>query len=327
MSSDQLWKLRIVLIIGGIVSLVYGTFNVFTSLTNTSVTKLKYSEYCDKRPNAKWLELEDAWVDFRDAVEIQTVKDLKKKDKAGNVLKSEYYAPIWKEHDGEETCVAFLKCNDSGSIELARQGSGVRVVSDEQLEKWYAANDKRMFLNRTVKGLVIYGLNADAEDRRLLNKAAGGKLDSNFVIIDENAQPQGGVGLLLLLVGMVMLAGSGATFLIKPQTVAQPVPTRHGQRMPAGPRAARPGVNRPGMAPVGSRVPRNAQPQIVSAPQVVAPPPALTQPSRPPAMRPSSNRTVSPPARSNRTAPPARPQAPPPREAGPRMPRKRPHRF
>jgi hypothetical protein len=326
MTTDLLWRLRIALAIAGIAALVYGVFNVFTSLTNMSPTKLKYSEYCDQRPSAKWLELDDAWVDFRDAFVIETVKDMKKKSTASNVIKTEYYAPIWKAHDGEETCVAFLKCNDSSSIELARQGSNVSITNPDQLNKWYLDNDKRMFLNRTVKGLVVFGLNSDDESRKLLNKAAGGKLDSNFVIIDENVEPKGGLGFLLVVVGIALLAGTGATFLIKPQAAAQPLPARPGQtgqHRPMGARraGARGSTRAPIVAP---------PPPVVQAPPIAALPqnrrgtavrPASTRTA--PLQRPTSVRMAPPPAPPPQRPPaPMRPtQSPPP---GPRMPRKRP---
>ncbi len=304
---DLIWRLRIGMVIGAIAALVYGSFNLYTSLTNMSPTTLKYTEYCQQRPDAKWLELSESWVDFRDAVEIQTVEKKKSSDKNGRVIKSEYFAPIYQAHDSEEVVVAFLKCNDSNSLSLAREGSTANISDEDQLVKWYVANDKRMFLNRTVKGLVIFGLSADSEDRKLLNQAAGGRLDSNFIIIDENAEPKGGLGFLLVILGLALLGGAGATFMMKKKQPQVPMlPHRSPPNSPHSPGAfqplgARPGGNRAANAPMSAA--NQSQPSALPPPKQGP----VSGPSRP------GQAAQKPPAAS----PPSQPQAP-------RLPKKRP---
>jgi hypothetical protein len=96
---------------------------------------------------------------------------------------------------------------------MAIEGTEASTKSDELWESWAENNKARMLRKVTVKGLVLRGLSENSQDRELLNRAAQGQLDANFVVIDENAEPSGGIGFVLLILGGLLLAGGALTFV------------------------------------------------------------------------------------------------------------------
>ncbi|RIK63766.1 MAG: hypothetical protein DCC64_06540 [Planctomycetota bacterium] len=236
-------RLRIGLLIGGLAALVFGGQSLFTWLSNLSPTQMTYENYCSQRPAAKWLELSNTWVDYRFAVEIQTISKGKYSSGPGTVTNREYYVPMYKSRDDESNVIAFLKCHSDESVKLAREAANTDIPDEDAQAQWIQNNDQRMNRNITVKGLVLYGLHESSEDRKLLNQAARGRLVDDFVIIDENEEPAGGLGFLLVLLGVGLVGGVGWSFFKKsPQQPPRPQANGYvpmAQRMPphAGPPA------------------------------------------------------------------------------------------
>lgn len=271
-------RLRIGLLIGGLAALVFGGQSLFTWLSNLSPTQMTYENYCSQRPAAKWLELSNTWVDYRFAVEIQTISKGKYSSGPGTVTNREYYVPMYKSRDDESNVIAFLKCHSDESLRLAREAANTEIPDENVQAQWIQDNDQRMNRNTTVKGLVLFGLHESSEDRKLLNQSARGRLVDDFVIIDENEEPAGGLGFLLLLLGVALVGGVGWSFFKKSPQQAPPLPQAGGyvpmaQRMPphAGPAAPMAG---------GAALPPRQLPLAGGPPR--PPRPAPLPPKRPP---------------------------------------------
>ncbi|MCC6573867.1 MAG: hypothetical protein IT462_08750 [Planctomycetes bacterium] len=205
--------LRIFLLIGAIAAIVFGVQNTLTSVQNSTPTKIKYTDWIAQRPNAQWLELDDAWIDFRYAKEIQTISK-RKGQTTGTVTKREYFAPIYRGRDDLQSVCAFLKCNDQASTSKAMEGANIGY-SGEARKRWLAEADGRLNVQCTVRGMVRAGLFDDGDDRRELSKAMRGEADPNFIVIDENEEPHGVEGMALLGLGGVLLLAFAGTLLAK----------------------------------------------------------------------------------------------------------------
>ncbi|MBP9892295.1 MAG: hypothetical protein KBG84_10360 [Planctomycetes bacterium] len=277
-----IWRLRIFMIIGGIVAFVFGAHHTYTGLTNTSPTSLSYVEYCRQRPDAKWLELTDTWVDYRASVEIYEQQEDRHTKKRGSITKREYYTALYQGTENEGNIVAFLKCNDPSSVALAREGVEASNMESEKWENWCVQNESRMISKTTVKGLVLSGLSESSEYRKLLNDAAKGQLDPNFVIIDQNEEPKSGMGFLLLILGVALLGGTAATFVVGGSQKPAPYIPIAQSGYPAGNPAARPLGPKPAIAGTPHQAPPRAPYPNPMAPRPPLPPHKPFPPRRPP---------------------------------------------
>lgn len=189
-----MWQLRLFLLVGAVVALAMGGHYTWVGLSNTSPVTISYQQYCQQRPDDKWLELTDTWVDYRSSVEIFEQKEDRYTKKRGEITKREYYTALFQGPEDKSNIVAFLKCNDPGSVALAKEGVAACALEEDKWLEWCAQNESRMLQKSTVRGLVLSGLSESSEHRRLLNSAAKGARVADFVIIDQNEEPRGGTG-------------------------------------------------------------------------------------------------------------------------------------
>lgn len=206
--SRFIWWIRGLLVVTGLSTIGIGAQNMYTSVSNLSPATMSFAEYQSKRPGEKWLKLTDAWVDFRFAVGVGPM------DAMRNVEVKDYYVPVFARQDHREAVCAFLQCKDPQSLALAKEALTLKPATRDEALQMLQNYEGRMHLKKDVQGLVLFGLTLDSEVRSLLSKSAAGRLDPNFIIIDENEEPQGGYGLLLLIGGIVLLLTCAGTFFI-----------------------------------------------------------------------------------------------------------------
>lgn len=169
--------------------LVTGGQGVYTGLTNRTPTVLTITDYVDNKPEAKWLEVTDCYLDLTEAAYLEE-----------NGRMVEIYVPL-RENPESEKVHLVLATDDSALMGLLKKMQ--KVNSEQQALEFLTKHKDEVFQQRSVNGLVRYGVDLDEEDRgklRALDKA----LVSNFAIIDEGAEPALGTSLLMLVGGLIL---------------------------------------------------------------------------------------------------------------------------
>lgn len=238
----SMWRVSLVLIIGGIAGIVFGGHKVSVAMRNSSPVQMTYAEWCASKPDAEWLELSEVHIDWSASARIDTEHTRKG---VTTHTTHDYYVACWTGTEDPNPVQAFLKVEDKGKQQLMEQ-----CWNHENDDAWLLANINQVYEVQTVRGLVQTGLDLSSEDQRLLKGM--GHVDGNFKIIELNKEPQGGFGAILLVLGLLGTGGGVGLFVLGRKKQPQPqynlgqghrpppgaMPPAAPDAMPAGPRPA-----------------------------------------------------------------------------------------
>ena len=192
------WKVWVVSAWLGLAGLYFGYSYLAVAITNPSPVVLEFAEYQRVRPADKWLELKNAWADYRMSVCIET-------SKRGVVTRRDYFVPLFSLQSSETSVVAFLHCQEQDSVLLAKEGVDASQMDEASWTNWAKQNQGRLLVKRTIRGLLLEGVYSLPRHRELIAKGNGSTLALNYAIIDENQSPELFRGLCFLLGGLAIL--------------------------------------------------------------------------------------------------------------------------
>ena len=178
------------LILVVVVAIWFACQKLYVYLTNLKPTKMTCREFLDGNSSKKWVELTDCDVDYL----------------AGTTL----HSLVLKVDKG-----SFIPVRPSGSqgparllLKIKTEDAAPRLLAHLQSSK--SGNDISP-TTETVKGLVLFGLDGDEKSRNALDsEVRAGKLQSDFIIIEDGASPDPGDaligGAILVALGLVLWA-------------------------------------------------------------------------------------------------------------------------
>jgi hypothetical protein len=185
------------LLIAGVIGLFWaGGQNVYTGMTNRTPTQLTMAEYNRSKPTAHWLHLTSCRLVITDAMYRESIGDIK-----------ELFIPVRPEGESAGMCSVLLSTKDPGLLLLYQQ---LQKSSSQQEAIGFLQNGKDKIFNREIKGLVRFGIDMKDKERRKL-ASLDKTLTSDFIILNDGAEPSIGTGIGMLAGGFV-LAGVGAAF-------------------------------------------------------------------------------------------------------------------
>ena len=264
------------LVIAGCVVCAMGGQKVLVSLKNSSPTTMKYSDWAASDSDAEWLELTDVYVDWSASARIDT--EHKRKGITTHTTK-EYFVAGWCSTEDEAPARCFFVVEDPAKQKLMED---VWAAEEREDADWFMANKGRLVETRAIKGLRRTGFDLSSEDEKILRGL--GHVAPKFHIIDMDAEPSGGMGMLMLLGGVALIGVGGVLGVVqyrgskKKGYVAGAAPYVAGAPRPPLP-GMRPGTPHP--------MPGRPYPQQMPGQPGAAPyPPAPKPPApRPPAVR------------------------------------------
>ncbi len=182
-----------------------GGQGVYTWATNRQPVAMSCQDFVGAKPRAKWLRLTGCEVDLLGASYKQSI---------GGRIK-EAYLPVRPpgEEDGAALHVLLSTRDDAMLSLLARMAD---IEEEKELLQFMLENRETLRQTRDVEGLMQFGIDLTSEDRA---KLAGldDSLAEDFAILAEGEKPGLGqslaflgFGVLVMLGGAVLLAGSGA---------------------------------------------------------------------------------------------------------------------
>jgi hypothetical protein len=158
----------LLLIVAGVVA----AQKSYVYLTNLKPTKMTCRQFLDSNSSKKWVELSDCQVDYLEGTTLQSL--VLKIDKGS-------YLPVRPPgSEGPARLLLKIKSDDLiprlTSLVAASKSGGQSAPSTE-----------------TVKGLIIFGLDVEEKVRHALESdVTAGKLQSDYMIIEDGASPDAG---------------------------------------------------------------------------------------------------------------------------------------
>jgi len=195
--KTYLWSLG--LIVAACVLVGLGARKMSIAMKNSEPLRMAYDQWLAQKPDHEWLSLEGVHVEWSAAVRIDTQH---KRRGVTTSTTSEYFVACWKSEEDEGPIHCFLVFDDADKSAFIDKAID---ASNNKDEAWLKQNESKLSEVLTVEGLVRTGMDLSSDDERLLRKA--GNVAAQFRIVDVGKTPQGGMGGLLILGGMVAFAG------------------------------------------------------------------------------------------------------------------------
>ena len=172
-----------------------GLQELYVVLTNWEATEMSYKEYILKGSSAKWLKLNNCYIDNEEVIVVHKYGAITEND--------DFFIPVRSDTDkiSESSVSIFLKVNSKHSKVIFSKLFNLQ--KDERKFKEYFSSHPREFeflalkYTASIEGKVLFGIESKAKVRNLLENK--GKATSNFIIIDENKEPS----IIFLYIGSV----------------------------------------------------------------------------------------------------------------------------
>lgn len=171
-----------------------GGQGVYTAVSNSEPTSVTMEEYAESQPDAKWLELRDAYVNVLQGAHMYKVY-------ADSMAPtSTIYLPVFASR--EESMGTPRVILETSDPELTGIYNTMTAVPEEEFDSWMEENWERVESVRTVRGLVSFGIDLESKTQDLLRGAYDAE---EFILIVDGEQPAMGSSLFLLLIGIGLL--------------------------------------------------------------------------------------------------------------------------
>ncbi len=197
---------------------------VFTGISNRSITEIGIKEFEEKKPDAKWLRVTGGELNVLDAAYSQG----RFKKNAKELIIP--YVLEGMEEEGNRIHL-LVKTKDPELMRVVAEGRSMEDKLSEgasEEEKTKAALDflvknvESIAISRPIEGLVEYGMDSRSKERDKI-KQLFPNLAADFVVLEEGAKPNMGVGVLVLVAGCVL-----GYFVFRPGKNATPPPLPPG---------------------------------------------------------------------------------------------------
>ena len=190
-------RFGIFLVIATIGLLWKGGQSLYTAAMNRHPTTMSYEKYVETKPRAMWLVLTNCTTRLTESCF---------KSYYGSKNATELFIPVRGQESGKEKGKIHVLLATKNADQLAAFSEMQNLNSKEEALKWMIKNSKRVFSDRSVGGLVRFGVDLKDRDR---SKLAGLIKDAadDFIILEEGAQPSFGEGIGFSVAGVMVLGG------------------------------------------------------------------------------------------------------------------------
>lgn len=192
-------KLGCLAFIAGLALIWGGGQGVYTAITNRQPTEISYEEFLKNRPDAEWLHLKNCTLDIPDSAYPKTSGKL-----------ARMYVPLRSPGEkgaNDKPIQVILSTTDPEIRRLGDQMNTMPQDDETAVMKFMLTNMDKLYPTKDVKGLVQFGLEVDSETHDQLKSVYGSTLARDFVVLEHNAEPELGLSLILLIVGVVLAGG------------------------------------------------------------------------------------------------------------------------
>jgi hypothetical protein len=253
---------------------------------------MTFAEFQAGNVDAEWLELSGCYIDYTASTRINTTRTRR----GSKRVSKEYFAAVRSHPDDETPIKMMLLVQDESLHPLMEQSWQMSESEPTVYLNWLSANSGKLFQeNVTLSGMVQSGLELSSEDMKILRDAAGeGGTTPDFKIFDPEAEPQAGLGALLIGLGLIASAGGGAWVFLGRKKKPMPHPGQHSPHAHPG-QHPHPVAGHP-MPPAGA--PQHPAP--MRPPQASPAQPGMARPVQP-------KRPMNPATRPVKLPPPKRP--------------------
>lgn len=182
---------------------------MFEWFKNRSQTVTSYANFEKQKPTGGWFKITDAHLNIPGAMWITSSRFSDDKDKIYVPL-----APEGEDKPGTKIHV-LVEVDDAATKKLVDELSDLDKsnVSEEKALEYVLKNNAKLFPTRPVAGMVKFGLNDMKSKERNKIAALNSDLASDFVVLEENAKPNGGGSILMFIAGIAITLFSLAGFL------------------------------------------------------------------------------------------------------------------
>ena len=158
-----------------------GAQGIYTAVQNGKPVVMSCEDFSRIKPKATWLALTNCTIDLSSAA-YQTLI-------YRNVeVPSELFIPVRSAAEKEPVKdTVLLATRDPELMKTLREMES--QASREDLKEWIARNTDRVFMRRDVKGLVQFGVELDARQKRKLAKLQD-NLAPDFIILEDGKRPE-----------------------------------------------------------------------------------------------------------------------------------------
>lgn len=176
-----------------------GSQSLFTAFQNPSPSEFTIEEFATQKPKKHWLTISGGYLNLLEASYSSS------RFGGEDAAAKELFIPLRTEAalDEEAQPVPILVATSAPAV-LDVFNRLNRMKDETEVMTFLAENKKDVFQQRTVSGLVRFGIDLDDDEVQKLRQL-NGNLTKDFVILDEGSKPSWAPGLLVPL-GVGMLA-------------------------------------------------------------------------------------------------------------------------
>ena len=189
-----------------------GGQGLFEWAKNRNQTVTTYANFEKQNPTGGWFKISDAHLDIPSAMWMTSSKFSDDKDKIYVPLSPEGEdKPGTKIHvlvelDKEKDAATVKLVDELGELDKSNQ-------SEEKILQYALKNRAKLFPTRPVEGMIKFGINDIKSSERQKIAALNSDLAPDFVVLEENAHPNGGTSILMFIGGLALTLFSLAGFL------------------------------------------------------------------------------------------------------------------
>lgn len=176
---------------------VGGGQSVYTALMNRKPAVVSIAEVSAQKPGATWLRVENGTLDALNSAYTSAFG-------VGEARK--IFVPLVAEGEdsSEATIHLLVETSDPELVELTNRMRDLeeKVDTKDAAARFLVENASKLRVERTVEGLVKFGIESGKEERKI--RELYSNLAPDALILEEGAKPSAGLGSLMLVLGLVI---------------------------------------------------------------------------------------------------------------------------
>lgn len=173
-----------------------GGQSIYTSITNRKPTVVTIDEIVASKPAAVWIRVEKGMLDARNSAYFSTFG-------VGEVSKVIVALVPKGENSSDGTIHLLVETSDTRIVDLA---NGLRdldrkISTKAAIAQFLAENAENFRVERSVEGLVKFGMESGKKERKI--KELYASLTPDVLILEEGTKPDPYTGILLFAIGVL----------------------------------------------------------------------------------------------------------------------------
>ena len=199
-------KVGALLVLMGIAGLVNGCQGVYTVVTNWTPTTMDCADYIRDKPSAKWLKLENCYLDLENAYSSGFL----------GIYVDELLVPVRAQGTNDPTIHILLSTEGEKFEDFVKRFERMKEGEDRPAD-FSLENHLDLFFQERVDGLVRYGLELDNHDEDDIEDTVE-HLATDWILLDDGKVPNRaeafgmfGLGLALIAAGWFLVGQDDGT--------------------------------------------------------------------------------------------------------------------